>query len=78
MNAYTTSVAPRIIAAMVAVGVTAALFSAVISPAMQPQMDGSVRLAHAAVSAPHVAAPVLVAQANILSARRVLAVESCA
>ncbi len=64
MNTYTTSVAPRIVAAMVAVGVTAALFSAVIAPAMQPQLDGSVRLAHAAVSAPQIAAPVLVAQAD--------------
>ena len=69
MNAYTTSVAPRIVAALVAVGVTAALFSAVIAPAMQPQIDGSMRLAHAAVSAPHVAAPVLVAQADTASVR---------
>ena len=69
MNTYTTSVAPRIVAALVAVGVTAALFSAVIAPAMQPQIDGSMRLAHAAVSAPHVAAPVLVAQADTASVR---------
>ena len=69
MNTYTTSVAPRIVAALVAVGVTAALFSAVIAPAMQPHIDGSMRLAHAAVSAPHVAAPVLVAQADTASVR---------
>lgn len=69
MNTYTTSVAPRLIAAMVGVGVTAALFSAVIAPAMQPQIDGSMRLAHAAVTAPHVATHVLVAQADTPSAR---------
>ena len=69
MNAYQSSNAPRLIALSVAVGVTFGLFSAVVAPAMQPQTDGSVRLAHAAVSAPHVAAPVLVAQANTASAR---------
>lgn len=69
MNAYKSSNATRIIASVIAVGVTLSLFSAVVSPAMQPQVDGSVRLAHAAVSAPYVAAPVLVAQASVASAR---------
>jgi hypothetical protein len=69
MNAHTTAFAPRLAAAMIAIGVTAALFSAVISPAMQQQVDGSVRLAHAAVSARHAAAPMLVAQADVPSAR---------
>lgn len=69
MNAYTSPLAPRLIAAVVAIGVTLGLFSAVVAPAMQPQIDGSVRLAHAAVSAPHVVAPVMVAQADAPSAR---------
>jgi hypothetical protein len=69
MNAYNTSNATRLVASVIAVGVTLGLFSAVVSPAMQPQVDGSVRLAHAAVSAPHVVTPVLVAQANVPSAR---------
>ena len=59
-----TSFSARLIAAIVSVGVTVALFSAVISPAMQNQADGSVRLAHAAVSAPSAAATVLVARAD--------------
>ncbi len=69
MNAYTTSNATRLIASVAAVGVTLGLFSAVVAPAMQPQVDGSVRLAHAAVSAPHLAAPMLVAQADTASVR---------
>lgn len=69
MNAYQSSNAARLIALVVAVGLTFGLFSVVVAPAMQPQKDGSVRLAHAAVSAPHVAAPVLVAQADTASAR---------
>ena len=69
MNAYKSSNATRFIASVVAVGVTLGLFSAVVAPAMQPQADGSVRLAHAAVSAPHVAAPVLVAGADTALAR---------
>ncbi len=69
MNAYKSSNASRAIASVIAIGVTLALFSAVVSPAMQPQVDGSVRLAHAAVSAPSVATPVLVAQANVPAAR---------
>ena len=56
-----TSFSARLIAAIVSVGVTVALFSAVISPAMQSQADGSVRLAHAAVSA---TAQMLIAQAD--------------
>ena len=58
-----TSYTTRLIAAIVSVGVTAALFSAVISPAMQSQTDGSMRLAHIAVSAP-AATQMLVAQAG--------------
>ena len=61
MNTSNTS---RLIAAIVSVGVTAALFSAVISPAMQNQADGSVRLAHSAVSAPAAATQMLVALAS--------------
>ena len=61
MNTSNTS---RLIAAIVSVGVTAALFSAVIAPAMQNQADGSVRLAHSAVSAPAAATQMLVAQAS--------------
>ena len=61
MNTSNTS---RLIAAIVSVGVTVALFSAVISPAMQQQADGSVRLAHAAVSVPSAPAPALVARAD--------------
>ena len=59
-----TSNITRLIAAIVSVGVTAALFSAVISPAMQNQADGNVRLAHSAVSAPAAATQMLVAQAG--------------
>ena len=58
-----TSNTTRLIASIISVGVTLALFSAVISPAMQNQADGSVRLAHSAVSAP-AAAQMLVAQAD--------------
>ena len=61
MNTSNTS---RLIAAIVSVGVTVALFSAVISPAMQQQADGSVRLAHSAVNAPSAPAPALVARAD--------------
>ncbi len=63
MNTSNTSLSTRLIAAIVSVGVTAALFSAVVSPAMQSQADGSVRLAHSAVSAP-AATQMLVAQAS--------------
>ena len=59
-----TSVSARLIAAIVSVGVTVALFSVVIAPAMQYQADGSIRLAHSTVSAPCAPAPVLVAQAD--------------
>lgn len=69
MNAYTSSLAPRLIASVVAIGVTLGLFSAVVAPAMRPQIDGSLRLAHAAVSAPRVVAPMTVAQADAPSAR---------
>ena len=64
MNTSNTSLSTRLIAAIISVGVTAALFSAVISPAMQNQADGSVRLAHSAVSAPAAATQMLVAQAS--------------
>ena len=64
MNTSNTSLSTRLIAAIVSVGVTVALFSAVISPAMQNQADGSIRLAHSTVSAPSAPAPVLVAQAD--------------
>ena len=56
-----TSFSSRLVAAIISLGVTLALFSAVISPAMQNQADGSIRLAHAAVSA---TAQMLVAQAD--------------
>ena len=56
-----TSNTTRLIASIISVGVTLALFSAVISPAMQSQADGSIRLAHSAVSA---TAQMLVAQAD--------------
>ena len=62
MNTSKTSLSTRLIAAIVSVGVTVALFSAVISPAMQSQADGGVRLAHSTVSAPSAPAPVLVAR----------------
>lgn len=58
-----TSNTTRLIASIISVGVTLALFSAVSSPAMQNQADGSVRLAHSAVSAP-AAAQMLVAQVD--------------
>ena len=64
MNTSNTSLSTRLIAAIVSVGVTALLFSAVISPAMQQQADGSVRLAHSTVNAPSAPAPVLVARAD--------------
>ncbi len=59
-----TSNTTRLIAAIVSVGVTALLFSAIISPAMQSQADGSVRLAHSTLSAPSAPAPLLVARAD--------------
>ena len=64
MNTSNSSLRTRLIAAIVSVGVTVALFSAVISPAMQSQTDGSIRLAHSTVSAPCAPAPVLVAHAD--------------
>ena len=64
MNTSNTSFSTRLIAAILSVGVTAALFSAVISPAMQNQADGSVRLAHSAVAAPAAAQQVLIALAS--------------
>ena len=54
----------RLIAALFSVGVTVAIFSAVISIAEQPQADGTVRLAHTTVGAPAVSAPVFIAEAN--------------
>ena len=59
-----TTFSTRLIAAIISVGVTAALFSAVIAPAMQSQTDGSIRLAHSTASAPCAPAPVRVAQAD--------------
>ena len=59
-----TSNTTRLIAAILSVGVTAALFSAVIAQAMQKQADGGVRLAHSAVSAPAAATQMLVALAS--------------
>ena len=64
MNTSNSSLRTRLIAAIVSVGVTVALFSAVISPAMQSQTDGSIRLAHSTASAPCAPAPVRVAQAD--------------
>ena len=64
MNTSNTSLSTRLIASIISVGVTAALFSAVISPAMQNHADGSVRLAHSTLSAPSALAPLLVAQAD--------------
>ena len=58
-----TSFSSRLVAAIISLGVTLAVFSAVISPAMQNQADGSIRLAHIAASAP-AAAQMLVAQAD--------------
>ena len=69
MKTYTTSFASRLIASVVAVGVTLGLFSAVVAPAMQPQIDGSLCLANAVGGSPHVAAPMLVAQADTTSTR---------
>ena len=61
MNISNTS---RLIASIISVGVTAALFSAVIAPAMHNQADGSIRLAHSTLSAPSAPAALLVAQAD--------------
>ena len=69
MNAYKTPVATRLIASVSAVGITLGLFSAVVAPAMQPQIDGSVRLAHAAVNAPQVTSIVMIARADVSTAR---------
>ena len=69
MNAYKTPVATRLIASVIAVGITLGLFSAVVAPAMQPQIDGSVRLAHATVNAPQVSAMVMIARADVSGAR---------
>ena len=69
MNAYKTPVATRLIASVIAVGVTLSLLSAVVSPAMQPQIDGSVSLAHATVNAPQVTAIVMIARADVSGAR---------
>lgn len=44
-----TSITTRLISAVCSVGVTAAIFTAVISIAEQPQADGTVRLAHTIV-----------------------------
>ena len=57
-----TSLTTRLIASIAAVSITALLFSAVISPAMQQQTDGSVRLAHSAGAAPAAALQMPVAE----------------
>jgi hypothetical protein len=57
-----TSLTTRLIASIVAVGMTALLFSAVISPAMQQQADGSLRLAHSAVATPTIVPQMPVAE----------------
>jgi hypothetical protein len=63
------SLSTRLIAFIIAAGVTVALFTAVVSPAMQQQADGSVRLAHSAVGALSATTQVLVAQASVIQAR---------
>ena len=69
MKTYTTSFSSCLIASAIAVGVTLGLFSAVVAPAMQPQIDGTSRLAHVAGSPPNVVSPMLVAQADMISTR---------
>lgn len=54
----------RLTAAIVSAGLTAAIFSAVVAIAKQPQADGTVRLAHTTVGTPATPAPALVAHAN--------------
>ena len=54
----------RLVASITAVGVTAALLSSVIAPAMQQQSDGSLRLAHATVGATPSTQQALVALAD--------------
>jgi hypothetical protein len=68
-TAMKTSLTTRLIAAIISVGVTIALFSAVISPAMQRQADGSVRLAHAVVNTPSLPAATLIAQTSTSASR---------
>ncbi len=60
-----TSLTTRLIASIVALGVTALLFSAVVSSAMQQQADGSVRLAHSAVATPSIVPPMQVAEVAV-------------
>lgn len=69
MNAYVTSNAARLIAAIIAVGVTLGLFSIVVAPAMQPQVDGSARLAHVALPVQQLTPLTLVARADVPAAR---------
>ncbi len=64
-----TSLTLRLVSAAISVAVTLTLFSAVISIAEQPQTDGTIRLAHAAVGTPKVVAPSLVAQAQTTELR---------
>ena len=63
-----TSLTTRLIASIAAVGITALLFSAVISPAMQQQTDGSVRLAHSAGAAPAASLQMPVAELTVAAA----------
>ena len=64
-----TSLTLRLVSAAFSVAITAAIFSAVISNAEQPQPDGSIRLAHTMVGSPQVGAPSLVAQAQTAQVR---------
>lgn len=63
---FTTPVSTRIIASLIAVGVTAGIFSAAISPAMQQQADGSVQLAHSAVKMPNIAPEIRIAHVQVV------------
>ena len=59
----------RLVSAAFSIAITAAIFSAVISNAEQPQADGSIRLAHTVVGSPHAIAPTLIAQAHTAQVR---------
>jgi hypothetical protein len=61
MNASNTL---RFIAAIAAVGITAAIFSSVVTLAEQTQEDGSVKLAHTVVGSQPSIKQILIAQAD--------------
>ena len=63
-----TSITTRCVSAVCSVGVTAAIFTAVISIAEQPQADGTVRLAHTIVRT-QASAPVVVVYAETIRSR---------